>query len=109
MDRWHQNQVPQGRASYAKLMSMCALSAYRTISGATVSTECRPPVLDPDFYLHEALAAIPAASGGSFEFEYLQAIGIVCLTARERANAQLLHQYLGLYHGVLAEQGFHDE
>lgn len=109
MDSWHKKQVPQGRASYAKLMSMCALSVYRAISGATVSGQRTPPGLDPNFYLHEALAAIPSAYGESLEFEYLQAIGIVCLTARERANARLLHQYLGVYHGALAEQGFHDE
>lgn len=109
MERWHLNDMPRGRASFAKLMAMCALSAYRITSGATFSPRNTVEDLRPDVYLDEALAAIPGNFGDSLEFEYLQAIGIVSLTARERGNTPLMQQYLGLYHGALAEQGFYDE
>lgn len=88
---------------------MCALSAYRITSGATFASDRFVEDLNPNIYLDEALAAIPGTFGESLEFEYLQAIGIVCLTARECGNAPLLQQFLGLYHGALAEQGFYDE
>ncbi|KAI1617866.1 putative C6 transcription factor [Exophiala viscosa] len=109
MERWHSRQVPRGRASYAKLMSMCALSSYRITTGATFSLRETSQNLDPNLYLNEAIAAIPGTFGESLEFEYLQAIGIVCLTARECGDASVLQQFLGLYHGALAEQGFYDE
>ncbi|KAK4934662.1 hypothetical protein LTR10_024126 [Elasticomyces elasticus] len=90
-------------------MSMCALSSYRITTGATFSARKASQNLDPNLYLNEAVAAIPGTFGESLEFEYLQAIGIVCLTARECGDASLLQQFLGLYHGALAEQGFYDE
>lgn len=88
---------------------MCALSAYRVTSGAVFSPRRLATALSPNVYLDEAIAAIPGALGESLQLEYLQAIGIVCLTARECGNAPLLQQFLGLYHGALAEQGFYDE
>ncbi|KAK5229427.1 hypothetical protein LTR72_000958 [Exophiala xenobiotica] len=90
-------------------MAMCALSAYRITSGAVVSPSNVSTELNPNVYLDEAIATIPKDFGNSLDFEYLQAIGIVCLTARECGNASLLQQFLGLYHGALAEQGFYDE
>ncbi|EXJ82511.1 hypothetical protein A1O3_06324 [Capronia epimyces CBS 606.96] len=90
-------------------MSMCALSAYRITSGATFSTRNIDEDLHPNIYLDEALAAIPGNFGESLDFEYLQAVGIICLNARERGNAPLLQQFLGLYHGAVAEPGFYDE
>jgi hypothetical protein len=90
-------------------MAMCALSAYRITSGAVFSPSNVSTELNPNVYLDEAIATIPKDFGNSLDFEYLQAIGIVCLTARECGNASLLQQFLGLYHGALAEQGFYDE
>lgn len=88
---------------------MCALSAYRITRGAFFSAKRNLEDINPNVYLDDAIAAIPINFGESLEFEYLQAIGIVCLTAREGGNAPLLQQFLGLYHGALAEQGFYDE
>ncbi|KIW47048.1 uncharacterized protein PV06_02660 [Exophiala oligosperma] len=90
-------------------MSMSALSAYRITSGAIFTPRHISSAISPNVYLDEAIAAIPGTFGESLEFEYLQAISLVCLTARECGNASLLQQFLGLYHGALAEQGFYDE
>ncbi|KIW10315.1 hypothetical protein PV08_11277 [Exophiala spinifera] len=109
MHHWHTKQIPSGRASYARLMSVCALSACRIASGATFTPREISCAVTPNVYLDEAIAAIPGTFGESLEFEYLQAINLVCLTARECGNAALLQQYLGLYHGALAEQGYYDE
>lgn len=109
MHKWHTKQIPSGRASYARLMSMSALSAYRITSGAIFTPRHISSAISPNVYLDEAIAAIPGTFGESLEFEYLQAISLVCLTARECGNASLLQQFLGLYHGALAEQGFYDE
>jgi len=43
------------------------------------------------------------------DFEMLQAVGTVCVVAMETSDAVLLQRFLGLYHGALAQQGFHDE
>ncbi len=109
MQQWYTGQIPCGRDSHARLMAMCALSAYRITSGAVFSPSNVSTDLNPNVYLDEAIATIPKDFGESLDLEYLQAISIVCLTAREYGNASLLQQFLGLYHGALAEQGFYDE
>jgi len=101
--------MPSGRSSYAKLMSMCALSAYRIVIGATLTVTEVPKDLSPKFYLDEALEAISRDLADFQDFESLQAIGIVCLAALECGNVSLLHHFLGLYHTALAKQGFCDE
>ncbi|KEF60186.1 uncharacterized protein A1O9_05036 [Exophiala aquamarina CBS 119918] len=92
-------------------MAICALSAYRIKSGATILSNVAPMQINVEAhpYLEEAISAVPQRSVEIQDFESLQAIGIICLTALESGNADLLHQYSGLYHTVIAEQGFCDE
>jgi hypothetical protein len=92
-------------------MAICALSAYRIKSGATILSNEAPMHINVEAhpYLEEATSAIPQRSADIQDFESLQAIGIICLTALESGNADLLHQYSRLYHTIIAEQGFCDE
>lgn len=90
-------------------MAMCALSAHRIKSGASLTPRKVPDNFDPKLYLGEALLAIPENLGDIRDFQALQAISLVCLAALHSNNVPVLHKYLGLYHAALAEQGFCDE
>jgi hypothetical protein len=108
MANWNANILPQTRGSYAKLMAMCALSAQRVSSGASdVSIEIAR-VLTKD-YLDEACNAIPKDCEELRDFEALQALHLLCVTVMERGEAQIFHQYMGLYHAATADQGLSDE
>jgi len=90
-------------------MAICALSANRIKSGATVSTRVFTESLEPGHYLAEAITSIPNDYMQPLDFEMLQAIGIVCVAAMESSDVVLLQRFLGLYHGALAQQGFYNE
>lgn len=111
MARWHARQIPLGRASYAKLMSICAVSCCRITSHATLSP-VEPEmlkVLGTKSYLDDAIQAIATELDDFEDFEYLQALGLTSLTAMESGNLSLLQRLLGLYHGALAQLRFSDE
>ena len=108
-EQWRQGQIIRQTSSCARLMALCALSANRMKSGATVSTRIMTENLEPGHYLEEAITSIPSQSNEPLDFEMLQAISIVCVAAMETSDIVLLQRFLGLYHGALAQQGFHDE
>ncbi|EED15577.1 C6 transcription factor, putative [Talaromyces stipitatus ATCC 10500] len=101
--------MPDSRGSYARLMSMCAVSALRIKNGAVLNERSVPHDLNPRLYFDETLRALPDNVIEFEEFESLQATGIACLTALHYSDGPLLHQVLGLYHAVVAEHGFCDE
>jgi hypothetical protein len=90
-------------------MAMCAVSALRIKNGAILNERPVPADLNPKSYFDEALRSLPKEVGDFNEFESLQAVGLACLTAVHYSDGPLLHQVLGLYHAVVAEQGFCDE
>jgi hypothetical protein len=106
---WQAGAIPSGRASFAKLMAMCALSAHRIRNGASLTPRQVSDDLNSRLYLDEALTAIPGNIGDVQEFECLQAIELLCLTALQNNDVPLLHKLQGMYHAALAEQGFCDE
>ncbi|KAH8697841.1 putative C6 transcription factor [Talaromyces proteolyticus] len=108
-ERWNNRRMPDSRGSYSRLMAMCAVSALRIKNGSVLNERHVPSNLDPKLYFDEALQALPDDVNDFEEFESLQAIGLACLTALHYSDEPLLHQVLGLYHAVVAEQGFCDE
>lgn len=88
---------------------MCALSAYRITSGATFNERVIHENLNVGRYLDDAMEAVSGATDEPMQFQCLQAVGLICLTALESGNTSLLQRYLGMYHGALADQSFHDE
>lgn len=90
-------------------MSMCALSACRVNMGSDAATSDTLYGIDPDYYLDEALGIVRSSEAMPRDIEFLQTIGLICMAALEIGNASLLHEYLGIYHTVVAEQGLWDE
>lgn len=90
-------------------MAMCALSAYRIRSGTTFHERVIGEEIHVDQYLDDAMAAASGSPQDPMDFECLQAVGLICLSALESGNTSLLHRYIGIYHAALADQSFHDE
>ena len=65
--------------------------------------------IDPQVYLKEALRGIPADLNECRGLEYLRAFGLLSLLGNQMGNPGLHHQYMGLYHALLAQDGLHDE
>lgn len=102
-------QIPNGQASYARLLAMCSLSAQRiSCRASSVNIDLTPSTL-VSVYLEDALRAI---SGHHEEFrdtERIQAVHLLCVTAMEAGYFTLYHQLMGLYHTIVANQGLADE
>lgn len=92
-------------------MAVCALTAHRINAGYTDSPSEPLSVTSTSatMYLGEAIAAIEAQVEPCRDFLDMQAIALLCLTSLEIGDTSLLHKYLGYYHAISAEQGFHDE
>ncbi|PSK45141.1 hypothetical protein B9Z65_2281 [Elsinoe australis] len=108
-EKWQAQQIPSSQASFALLMSICALSAFRFQGNGNSRERYTSPDFNPDVYLEEALAAIPHDVSYMRSTEMMQAVGVICVTALERRMASLLHKMFGLYHAASADQGFCDE
>jgi len=109
MDVWNSERVSNDRASYARLMALCALSSHRIQSGSSCPDSKGDEHVNPGNFLVDALAAIPTNLGELAEFKMMQAIGLVCMVALECCDATLLQRFLGIYHAAVADQGFCDE
>ncbi|PNS14445.1 hypothetical protein CAC42_3731 [Sphaceloma murrayae] len=108
-EKWQARDTPNSQPSFALLMSICALSAFRFHDTGSLRRDHASSNINPDLYLEEALAAIPTEVPHMRTIEMLQAIGLICVTALERRMAPLLHKMFGTYHAALADQGFCDE
>ncbi|KAF1811844.1 hypothetical protein P152DRAFT_437703 [Eremomyces bilateralis CBS 781.70] len=109
MDQWTNGQLPNSPSSYALLMAMCALSAFRIKYGIEPSALDVSQNVDPDFYLDEALRTTQSTSPVPRDKESLQALGLLCMTALEIGNGSLLQCQLGYYHAAIADQNLYDE
>jgi hypothetical protein len=99
------------RASYVLLMSMCALGARHVESQAVFSTlsfDTRK-IPSSESYLLEAIQAIPFRLVNCRGLDYIRSFGMLAICAIQQSNHSALHRYLGLYHGLVAQDGFHDE
>ena len=92
-------------------MALFALSARHIEDGALfkpVISNGRS-LLPSARYLSEAIRSVPADFANCKKLEYAKAYGLISLCAIQMGHPSLLHQYLGLYHAYVAQNGMHDE
>ncbi|ERS96170.1 uncharacterized protein SPSK_00041 [Sporothrix schenckii 1099-18] len=102
---------------------MCALSASQANKGALFTNDTNgtneprsAPITSSvaSEFLDEAIQLTPLTyqyHGGGSEggISLLRCYGILSLIGTQTGDAQLLHRYLGLYHGLSAQIGLHNE
>lgn len=90
---------------------MCALSAHQAIKGALFTNELSwiPSRSLAEEFLREALRIVPLNYNAVGDLNLLRSYGILALIGTQIGDADLQHQYMGLYQGVAARIGFYSE
>ncbi|GJC90136.1 hypothetical protein ColLi_12974 [Colletotrichum liriopes] len=114
MREWDNTSLSSSRASFARLMAICALSSCHVSDGAVFNPNL-PALLRPEHhqaYMEDAQKAVPESNReiGSFEaFDYLQVLGTLSLAATQLKDDPLFHECMGRYHTLVAQHTFHFE
>jgi hypothetical protein len=93
------------------VMALCAVSSRAAASNAVFDHSLLDGQSLPDSeqYFEEAVSEIPARVAQSKDLDYLRAFGLLAIYSLQRGSHNDLHRYLGLYHALVAQHGFHDE
>ena len=109
--RWSSGIPDPSTPSYLLLMALCAVSsqtaAFNAVFDDSLLGECAIP--DSHLYFSEAVSRIPAHFPQSQNLDYLRSFGLLSVYSLQRSDTNDLHRYLGLYHALVAQHGFHDE
>jgi hypothetical protein len=111
LTRWdHGYSDPEG-PSYMLLMALCAVSSQTASLDAVFNHALLDglPLPDSEQYFAEAVSKIPTRIVQSQDLDYMRAFGLLAVYSLQRGNHSDLHRYLGLYHALVAQHGFHDE
>lgn len=97
--------------SYLVLMALCAVSANTAELGAVFDQSLLEDFIIPasEEFFHRAITWIPSRLPLAQDFDYLRAYGLLTVYSLQRGNHSDLHRYLGQYHSLVAQYGFHDE
>lgn len=92
-------------------MALCAVSSQTASFNAVFDESLLEDHALPDChqYFAEAVSRIPAHFAQSQDLDYLRAFGLLAVYSLQRSDTNNLHRYLGLYHALVAQHGFHDE
>lgn len=92
-------------------MALCAVSSQTAAFNAVFDNSLLGdlPLPDSHQYFSEAVSRIPAHFTQSQNLDYLRSFGLLAVYSLQRSDNNDLHRYLGLYHALVAQHGFHDE
>lgn len=99
---------------FAAIMAMCALASARVRDGATSTIQPGSELLSSSQYGAEAFfqcakAVLPQTLAGARRHGYVKAYVFLALYGVQQSSSEIMHQYLGLYHSLMALHGLHDE
>ena len=108
---WRDETFPADHSQYTSLIAMCALSAQHTKHGSLFSDDMNLVELATyaELYLSEAAALLPSDFPDQLDVELIRSYGFLALLGTQTANSSMTHKYLGLYQGMCAKFGLHDE
>lgn len=109
--RWESGLPDPESPSYLLLMALCAVSCQTAALNAVFDSALLEGLSlpDSDHYFSEAVSKIPDRICQSQDLDYLRSFGLLAVYSLQRGNHIDLHRYLGLYHALVAQNGFHDE
>ncbi|KAH5301453.1 hypothetical protein HBI25_224460 [Parastagonospora nodorum] len=111
LTRWEDGPSDPDSPSYMLLMALCAVSSQTASLNAVFDDKLLrgAPIPTCEHYFNEAISKIPTRMTQSQDLDYLRAFGLLAVYSLQRGNHNDLHRYLGLYHALVAQHGFHDE
>ncbi|KAH7028155.1 uncharacterized protein B0I36DRAFT_365262 [Microdochium trichocladiopsis] len=110
--RWAEGIPDASTPSYVLLMSLCAVSSQSAALHAVFDESLLEghPLPASEQYFEEAVSRIPMhMPQQQHDLDFLRAFGLLAAYSLLRGNHSELHRYLGLYHALVAQCGFHDE
>ena len=93
-------------------MALCAVSSQTATSHAVFDDSLLEgsSLPDSDKYFQEAVSRIPQrVPQEQQDLDYLRSFGLLAAYSLLGGNRSDLHRYLGLYHALVAQYGFHEE
>ncbi|KAF2220133.1 hypothetical protein BDZ85DRAFT_32223 [Elsinoe ampelina] len=107
--RWEDSIPSPEEPSYIVLMALCAVSAHTAELEAVFDDSLLEgsPLPDSHIYFEEAVSRLSPSFPQ--DFDYLRVFGLLTVYALQCGDNRNLHHYLGRYHALVAEYGFHDE
>lgn len=111
LTRWEDSVPDPDSPSYMLLMALCAVSSQMVALNAVFDSTLLEglPNNDNNTYYLEAVSKIPAQIGLPQDLDYLRSFGLLAVYSLLHGNHSDLHRYLGLYHALVAQNGFHNE
>ena len=93
-------------------MAVCALTSARIRDGALLQGSWDPALFpasaSEEFFL-AARDTIPQNLSDAKGLDYMRAAALLALVGIQDGRSETMHQYLGLYHSLVAMDGLHDE
>ncbi|KAK6373972.1 uncharacterized protein PV06_02836 [Exophiala oligosperma] len=111
LTRWQDDIPDPDSPSYMLLMALCAVSSQAVALNAVFDSTLLEGLPDHDSgrYYSEAVSKIPVQIGQPQDLDSLRSFGLLAVYSLLYGNHSELHQYLGLYHALVAQCAFHDE
>ena len=99
-------------AFFADTMAICALASARARDGALLSGSWdleHFESLSPELFFAAAKNVIPTDLSDMHQLDWLRTCALLALYGIQVGRIEIMHQYLGLYHSLVAMYGLHDE
>jgi hypothetical protein len=96
----------------ATLMSICALALARVRDGALLPGHWEASYfqeLSPEAFYELAVDILPRDLSSCRGLDYMRTAAMLALWGIQTGKTEIMHQYLGLYHSIVAFDGLHDE
>ncbi|PVH84161.1 hypothetical protein DL98DRAFT_512566 [Cadophora sp. DSE1049] len=97
---------------FAAVMSICALASARARDGALPPGRWDPAYFTQptaETFYEAAKDVIPPDLASSRGLDYMRSFALLALFGVQLGKVEIMHQYLGLYHSLVALDGLHDE
>ncbi|CAO2653148.1 Nn.00g025590.m01.CDS01 [Neocucurbitaria sp. VM-36] len=107
--QWEVGNIPNGPASRARIIAMCAISAQRVASGASCVPSDLTGAIAPEIYIKDGTTAVMRSLRELRDKDWLQTVHLLAVVAMEVGDAPLFHQMMGLCCSMVADQGLIEE
>ena len=100
------------RPFFATVTSMCALCSARARDGAIFPGRWVPEYFAapfPETFYLAARESIPEDLSAMRNLDWMRTCALLALYGIQVGKIEIMHQYLGLYHSLVAMDGLHDE
>ena len=97
---------------FAAVMSICALASARARDGALPPGRWDPAYFNrppAEIFYAAAKDVMPQDLASSRGLDYMRSCALLSLFGVQLGKVEIMHQYLGIYHALVAVDGLHDE